>query len=305
MGGIISGFMGGGFKAMADAGRLMFNDKLRGERDEAEFLRDSELRKDIAAEDRSFRTSERTAGQEFTATQSGLDRKSRESIAAERLKGAEKDGRTNQEKNAASLRAKGYPPEIADAIAHGALEVVKDMETGDSTLVNPLGKPVGRLTSIDGKPMWLEEGEQTPNADVTSTHRKEAKEKASGKAGTFRTDKTDFPETKGDRKLWERQEAQRLANEEREAENKKKKKTGDGKKKPGIVGSKIDNTLTKVPKTDLPDPGLPKANNPDTEVKYVGAREMTKLEFVSAMVRKHGKGKMAQIEETWESIKGK
>jgi len=50
--GIVSGFIGAAGKATADAGRLMFADKIAREREEANFLRDSALKKTITAEDR-------------------------------------------------------------------------------------------------------------------------------------------------------------------------------------------------------------------------------------------------------------
>jgi len=230
--GLISSFLGSAGNAAAKAGQMMMADKIARERDEANALRDNALKGSAVAEDREFKSSEA---------------EKRDAAAMKRTKyktdaKASSGGKpTNQQKNAAALRKKGYPAHIADAAAHGAFEEIKDEDTGDMVLINTLtNKPVGRLTTIGNKKQWLPEGEDPEFAEVTATHRKTAKKTAGKKAGWLSTDKTDFPSTEGDRKAWTKNEAQRLAQEERA-----------GKKGGGIIGDK----MPKAPITTKPSAG--------------------------------------------------
>lgn len=217
--GVISGFLGGTGKAAAQAGQMLFTDKIARERDEANFLRDSALKGGMAAEEREFKSSEA---------------EKRDVAAMERTKytadvKAKKGGGTTSIKDAAELVKQGYPKDVANAVAHGAMKQIKDEDTGDMVLINALNnKPVGRLTTINNKKQWLPEGEEPELAEVTAEHRKTAKKTAGEKAGLFRSDVTDFPSTEGDRKAWTKKEAQRLAQEERAA-----------KKGGGIIGDKM------------------------------------------------------------------
>jgi len=218
--GIVSGFLSGAGKATAEAGKMMFADKIVKEREEANFLRDSALKGSMAAEEREFKSSE--------AEKRDVAAMERTKYTAD-IKAAAKSGDTTNIKDAAALRKLGYPGEVADAVAHGAFKQIKDEDTGDMVLINALtNKPVGRLTTINNKKQWLPEGEEPELAEVTTAHRKAAKKTAKEKAGWFRTDVTDFPSTEGDRKVWTKQEAQRLAQEERAA-----------KKGGGIIGGKM------------------------------------------------------------------
>ena len=93
------------------------------------------------------------------------------------------------------------------------MKEIKDESTGEMVLINALtNTPVGRLTAKHG---YLAEGELPENAEVLKTHRDAAGEAADKRAGYTTSDSTDFPETGGNRKLWIKQEAQRLANKER------------------------------------------------------------------------------------------
>lgn len=278
MGGIIQGFLGGVGQGMAQAGQMFLADKLAGERDEADFLRRSELRKSENLVDREFRSGENKLSREATASEGKLGRESAERIADKKAKAILAKGGTDTTnvRDAKALMAQGYPKDVANAVAHGALKQIKDEDTGDMVLVNALNNtPVGRLTTIGGKKQWLPEGELPENADVTAKHRKAAKSMASDKAGVFSLDSTDFPSTKGDRKQWIRDESQRIANEERSGKQTVKKPTVD---KPGIVSSQAGG-----------------------DTKMVGQKEMTKAEFVEAMSKKYP-GEVAKIEETWNSI---
>ncbi len=279
MAGVIAGFMGGLSKGMADAGKMLLFDKLETERDDANFLRDSE-----------FRKTERIAGEGYKTGAAKTLAKAKETETADLIKGRENvakigaksritaaglsgggTGTTNM-RDAAALIAAGYPKDIANAIAHGGLKEIKDEDTGDMVLINALNNtPVGRLTTIGGKKQWLPEGELPENADVTAKHRKAAKIAANEQAGLFSLDSTDFPSTKGDKKQWIKDESQRLANEER--------------------GSK-----------QTTPPGLV-AGQAAGATKMVGRQKMTKDQFVNIMLEKFGKDRMAEIEETWKSIK--
>ena len=66
MGGIISGFLKGAGQATAEAGKMMLADKLATEREEANFLRDSEFRKNLQASDHKFQSEQSAAQQEHT-----------------------------------------------------------------------------------------------------------------------------------------------------------------------------------------------------------------------------------------------
>lgn len=206
--GIVSGFVGGAGDAMATVGKMQMLANIKRETDEVNALRDGNLK-----------TSEREASQEFTASESALDREARQKVAdTKATAAAAKDGATSKVKNARDLMAQGYPKDVANAVAQGAMKQIKDEETGDMVLINALtNKPVGRLTSggTTGDKQWIPEGGETENAPITKQHRAAAKKAAGEKAGWFSGDESDFPETGGDRKTWTKNEAQRLANEER------------------------------------------------------------------------------------------
>jgi len=269
-GGIISGYLSGTGKALAYYGKVTLDNDIAKERDDANFLRDKELKKSA----RDFTTSERVAGQEFTASESEKDRQNRKVISDKKIKNKkDKDGSTNKMKNANALINQGYPKDVANAVAQGGFKQIKDENSGDMVLVNTLtGKESGRLTSDNqGNKKWLPTGEQPENAKVTKLHRKEAKDKAGDKAGVFSTDETDFPSTGGDRKEWAKKEAQRIANEERSG---------------GIISSQLK------PKPSKPDTGKP-------EMKTIGTRRISKNDYIEKMVKKYGKDKLGQIERQW------
>jgi len=200
MGGIIRGFLAGAGTGMADAGRMQLAGILQREQREADALRSSELQDKqnnfTASQNEKYKV---TAGDQVKVSNAKNE--------------ANKVGKlTNQQKNAAALKNEGYPKDIANGIAYGAIKQVKDDLTGEMVLVNAASnETIGRLTDKG----WLPKGEQPENADVTTQHRKAAKKSTNEKAGYFSTDETDFPETGGDRKQFTKNEAQRLANEER------------------------------------------------------------------------------------------
>lgn len=217
--GLISNFMGGMGSAAADYGKMTLMSKINQEAQEARDIRQANLQKGMQTERIGATSDEAKLARKSRESEGALDRASREGIADTKAEAtATKDGSTTASKNARDLMAQGYPKDIANAVAQGAMKQIKDEETGDMVLINALtNKPVGRLTSggTSGNKKWIPEGGQTENAPVTKAHRDSAKESASDKAGWTSTDKTDFPETSGDRKAWSKKEAQRLANEER------------------------------------------------------------------------------------------
>jgi len=272
MGGIISGFMGGAANGAAKVSEIMLKDQIDKERRDSDSLRDFEMQD----KQQAFKTSERIASQEFESGETA--KKDASNFKVEKLRSkskSEKDNTTTNMKDAAALKAIGYPADISDGIAHGAIKQLKDEDTGDMVLVNTLtSKPVGRLTTVNNKKVYLADGDQPENAEVSSANRKAAKNATSKKAGYFSTDATDFPSTGGDRKLWSKKEAQRIANEER---------TANQAPKPGILAGAMKPTVKKV--------------------KLVGKQEMNKEDFIKKMVARYGEDKMSQIEDTWNSIK--
>jgi len=134
MGGIIRGFIGGAGKAMSDVGKMMLGEKLQSERDEANALRDAELRRTLKAEDREFATSEREAGQKFAAGESAK----REAGAKERaLIGA---GKTRNPQLIKYTDSKGFEQQ----------GVLKDMGGGKYSIVKPdTGEPVEENISTE------------------------------------------------------------------------------------------------------------------------------------------------------------
>jgi len=207
--GIISGFISGSGKGMAQAGQMMFTDKIAKEREEANFLRDSALKGSMAVEEREFKSAEA---------------EKRDVAAMERTKytadvkataATKKDGRTTNIKDAAELVRQGYPKDIANAIAHGAMKQIEDKETGDETLINSLtGKEVGRLTTSGKKKVWLQAGEELENAPIESPHRKQAKAEAEKKDAFWGGEKDPFSETGGDNDAWINMLRHQIANEE-------------------------------------------------------------------------------------------
>lgn len=265
--GLISGFMGGAGAAAAKYGEMSWGAILQKDINEANDLRNKELRTDLQSDRQEFLAADTDKKIAATASEGEKDRASRESVAETKAKADAEGNATSKTKNARDLMNQGYPKDVANAVAQGALKQIKDEETGDMVLINALNnKPVGRLTSggTGGEKVWLPEGEQTENAPITGEHRKAAEKATSEKAGWMSTDETDFPETGGDRGAWRKKEAQRLANEQR------------GGAKSGIVNSAVDIDRS-TPQTTMPAPkeSAPKAaldwlkRNPDKLPQFI------------------------------------
>lgn len=322
MGGIISGFLGGASNAMAEAGKMMLADKLTKEREEANFLRESELRKSMQQE--GFRHTE-------TQTQAQID--SREHVAEERLRSQELEGELNRQnrldianigaaarvesasgKNATmttkmkevrDLVGQGYPKDRAYSLVFGGLKEVQDKDTNDIVLIDTLNndQEVGRLTTVGGKKEWIPAGQQPVNAPVTSAERKQAKKNASEIATWGNLDETDFGMS---RKEWEKLEAQRLANERRAQENKQGRTVPV--EQPGIVAPQADLPApamtdqdfdaTKPPSGADPEPPSDAITKP---MKKIMGREMTRDQFIKLVMKREPGRDPKKIGADWDN----
>jgi hypothetical protein len=73
MGGIISGFLKGAGQATGEAGKMMLADQLAKERDEANWLRDSSLRKDLSRDRLSHLSAENKLRREYDTESAGTE----------------------------------------------------------------------------------------------------------------------------------------------------------------------------------------------------------------------------------------
>jgi hypothetical protein len=171
--GLISSFLGGAGNAMADAGKMMFADKLRGEREEANFLRDQELGKNKTDADQAFRSSESEKDRAHKTSEG----KARDDAALERTQysadtkaksagGGDKP--TNQMKNVDFLMSKkggGKTVSEAITIAFPSSKIKHTDQEGNQIVVVPAAgggfEEVGKIvTDKKGKPRWLPKGEK-------------------------------------------------------------------------------------------------------------------------------------------------
>jgi hypothetical protein len=307
--GIISGFIKGSGYGAGQAGKMMLADKLAQERDEANFMRDSQLKRVLQTESQehssglelSRQENLRTLQEERIDSDEGRDKvkieADKESAKAlgeinkevARIRSSSKTSLTDKERNAATLIEKGYPVDVANGVAFGAIEEIKDADTGDMFLVNTLtNKKIGRMTTVNGRPDYIPEGGQSDNAEVTAAHRALAKKRTNKRAKYTNSDDTDFPETDGDRKAWRKQEEQRIANAERDEKNAGKETET---KSTGIVGTEAE-TITDEEFAD--DTG-------DKQTKMIEGREVTAREFLRLMKKEYPKATDAQIKATWEA----
>lgn len=220
--GIIAGFLGGGANAMADVGKMLLSNQLIKERDEANFLRDSELRKTLAEEDRDFRATEAEKGRTAADTRAGEERKSREKIAADRIKSAESEGekdRASRERIAAMKPGKN--PQLIKYTDNKGYEqegVLKDNGDGTYTIVKPDTGQVmeTELTSAELKDMaaqmnvdegksddWIPWNEYSPkDPEVRAAARaKKDKAQSQGIVGEVMQGETASSEGEGGRKI--------------------------------------------------------------------------------------------------------
>lgn len=283
MGGLISGFVGGFGKAMAEVGKMGLADKLLTERQEADFLRESE-----------FRKNERVSGQEFTAGESALDRKSRENIAADKAKALKAgSGATSQQKNIDDLIRRGFPQDVAVGLIHKGFKTIEDKVTGEMVVVNAANNvELGRLVNYKGQGFWLGKGEELPDAKVTKADRTQAKNEGKEKAGLFSLDATDFGEGMTEQS-WVKNRQQEIANERRAAE-----KLGSDPAptppipKPGIVDSKTTTPVEASSKkpTESQSATVPQSakGDPDATFKWLkennqGVSEAAIIKAIQAM----------------------
>ena len=311
--GIISGFVKGAGNAAFEMGKMTLADKLAKERDEANFLRDSQLRTDMQDKRLAHLSGEndkRTAAEkerdelkvqaekdrdaekvrtdaEAAETKTETDKEAAKALGevnkeVARIRSTTSSNKLSEkEKNAAALIEKGYPSDIANGVAFNAIQEIKDADTGDMFLVNTLtNTKIGTMTTVNGKPTYIPEGDTSNDAQVTAAHKTLATKRMNERAGTFRSDDTDFPETEGDRKAWRNQEAQRIANAERDEANKADEKVDEKVEVGGIVESETG-----------------------AETKQFGMKSYTFEEFSAAMKKTHGAAATPQaLQETWDSI---
>ena len=305
MGGIIAGFLGGSANGMAEAGKMLLADNLAKERDEADFLRRSELRKSENLADREFRSKERQAGQEFSTTErvasdetligreevksgrtkaaaalkaerdsaeSKLNRESSEKISADRLKAAAKDNRTTQMKNMDRLMSeKGGSKSLEEAIILTFENAtIKHTDEEGNISVAVMGEDgfedlLSFRTNDQGRAEVVKPGKDPIQTKVTKKDRQ-------GVADEWneRDNKTLFKWNAND--------------DEVKAETEKRFKEGTIGNAPkpagGLVGKQVDAAK-------------------DKDTKNIQGRKMSKTEYVSEMIKKHGEGKRAAIEAQW------
>jgi len=247
--GLISGFIGGAGKGMADAGKMMFGKQLQDERDEANYLRDRELNK---------------TKQTFTA---GEKQKDREATTAEKQKDRTSTESEKQKDRDASMERTKYKADNKKAAKPQLIKYTDSKGMEQEGILH---------TNADGTYTIVKPGTQEIIEEKIS------KEELKNKAAQM-----NVAEGKGEdwipfNKYKPKHDAVRAGViKDREA-----KKSG------GIIGGEMNKTQNQeVNKTQ------------NQEMKMVGKKQMTKADFIAAMVEKYGDGKMKEIEDTWANIK--
>jgi hypothetical protein len=268
MGGIIRGFLGGAGNAMAQFGQMQFAKDLQTERDESEFLRNKALNK----EKRGYQTDERLAGEEFTASESALDRASREGIVESKAKADKKEGEkpTNQMKNVEYLMKRGgltFEGAMTATFKNATIEYTDNEGNLTAVVVTPDGhKKVYSLKQNDaGVVEVLQPGEKSTRTRSTVDERTLVAKTMSKEDGS---DNDFIP-----------------GNEWNQNDPEVKKRTEEE-----LASSQSNNRN-------------PVKTSGTEESKNVGGRPMTKKRFLEMMTKRYGKEKLSEIEETWMSIK--
>jgi Rieske Fe-S protein len=244
--GLISGFISGTGKGMAQAGQMLFADKIAKEREESNFLRDSALKKTMAVEEREFKSSE--AEKRDVAAMERTKYTSDTKAAAEKAKGA---GSTSQIKNMKYLMTEaGGKKSLNEAVmlAFPGAKIKATDKEGNISVAIPIGgdkfENIGKFTHDEkGNQVWLNKGEELENAPIESSHRKQVKKEADEKDKLWGGEKDPFSETGGDRDAWIKMRRQQVANEDRAA--KKRGATTETPKAGGIIGDKMPKAPTK------------------------------------------------------------
>ena len=284
MGGIIQGFLGGAANAMGEAGKMAFANQLTKERDEANFLRDSELAKTLKREDITSRekiSANDLAGRERIAESRDKTLLEAANVrAAATRSGASKP--TSQMKNVNDLIGRGWSEESAVGHVYPGATIQHDSPDGERVVVLR-GKEVGQEQEIGrfmpndrGVSEFVGFGNQPTQTKMTKDQREKLR---------------DLWNTEGHEKnksLWFSWDTN----------DKELKKFGDDLVKSGQFDQYISGGSNSSAE------GLVNQQT-QGKTKKVGAsgREMTKQQFIDAMVDHHGEGKMDEILETWESIK--
>ena len=239
--GLISGFLGAAGKATADAGRMLFTDKIAREREEANFLRDSALKGSMATEEREFKTSERESGQEFKSSEAGK----RDVAAMERTRASARAKSKQRPQKIKYTDSKGFEQEgILHELGDGKYKIVKpetDEVISEKITSAELKDMAAVMNVAEGKGSdwipWNEYGKRDPEVRAAVIKKREAK--------------------KG--------------------------------------GGIIDGAMGK--------PDMPETPKPSKEVKTIGKKQMSKQEYIDAMVAKYGEDKRNIIEKQWSDYK--
>lgn len=275
MGGIIKSFLGGAGEAMAEVGKMSFMQKLQEERDEANHLRQRELQIEgqefqagQANLERSYRTSERLEGQDFTSeeadesrkhstAESDLERKSRESESE-----ADRKNRLKVARISASSKQERAPQKIKYTDEKGFEQegVLKEKEDGGYIIVKP------------------DNGEPVTNPGFTRTQRKEMADILNVEEGTV-DDYIPFNELDPD----DPRVTAALAKQRDNPGKTEKTKQSDKKSSTGIVSGKLGSG---------PDDGS------RGTAKDINGQPMSFEEFKKVMIGRYG-----DSEEVLERIK--
>lgn len=200
--GIISGFLGGAGNAMADAGKMLFADKLSKERAEADFLRDSELKKGMATEEREYKSGESEKEREFKSSEgaardkAALERTQYTADTKAKAAGDKENKPTSQIKNIRFLMSKeGGGNSIEESVQLTFPQATikhTDPEGNQIVVVKTKDghKEIGKITTdAKGDQKWLPAGE-TMEKPITG---KDLKTKAAAMSKEEGTDKDWIP----------------------------------------------------------------------------------------------------------------
>ena len=272
MGGIVRGFLAGASSAMADMGKMVLADQLQKEREEANFLRESDFRKTMQSDSQSFQASETTRTLKSREKTAEADRKQRAKTAADKMasderiadiraKSSGKDNRSSQQKNIDDLMARGKTLTEAIQLVYPNATIKHTDAEGNQIVVVQTDKgfeEIGKIMINDaGEQEWVAAGDEP-------TRTKPTKEELQAKADAMNKD-----EGRGDDFI------------------------------PFNEYSPTDKEVKDAAKKDLAGGVVNKAK----DTKKIGGRDMSKQQFIDAMVARYGKGAMDDILSTWEGIK--
>jgi hypothetical protein len=148
--GIISGFLGGAGRGAAQAGQLLLADKLAKERSEADFLRDSALRKDLQADRQTFLSDAQATRLEgdnkraaFTAEKANERQVATDASRSATAK-ADREARSADNKYTVDNKAAKNPFTVK--VDNGQGQVVDYIQNADGSFSAPNIKGSGQIT---------------------------------------------------------------------------------------------------------------------------------------------------------------